>query len=260
MKGTDLLGVWKGDTMGAPHARSYDVLVFKPDGTGFLDLYNADHRFTERFCWSVEPPAGLRLEGRQLMEFVPECQAFEERKTTRSAVVSFSIREENSKVFGPIRVLRLAPRPWPGMANHYLFHRRDIPMIATFQAPCFVLAEETAHSPFRGKALSDYLAQQLEARGVLVGERYEVFFGCCYYRGVQVRGRELGLAVNEDEDYGGWWLRIDRPPYGTVEAEELYRLLQDILQGVKELHSLKWQTEAEWLDHRPDSNQPGPSP
>jgi hypothetical protein len=248
--GTDLLGVWKGDTMGDPHAQSYDVLVFKPDGSGFLDLYNAAQQFTECFCWSVEPPVGVRLLGRQLMEFVPDCRAFQERKTTLSAVVSFSIEEEDSKTLGRIRVLRFAPRPWPGMADHYLFHRRDVPMLATFHAPCFVLAEETANSPFRGKALSDFLAQQLEARAVLVGERYEVFLGCCYYRGLQVRGRELGLAVNGDEDSDGWWLRIDRPQHGTVEAEELYGLLQDILQRVKGLHSLEWHTEEEWLDRR----------
>jgi hypothetical protein len=44
------------------------------------------------------------------------------------------------------------------MADHYLFHRRDIPMLATFQAPCFALAEETASS-FRGKALGIGLPQ-----------------------------------------------------------------------------------------------------
>ncbi len=74
-----------------------------------------------------------------------------------------------------------------------------------------------------------------------------MFFGCCYYRVVEIRGRSVGLAVNGGDEPGEWWLRIDRPAGGgVVEVEELYQLLQDILRGVGGLHDLEWQTEAQW--------------
>jgi hypothetical protein len=247
MKPKDLLGIWKGTVMRDTRARCYDVLVFKEDGTGFLDLYSAVRGFSEQFRWSVEP-AGLRLEGSQRTQFDPERMAFVEVPTTLNVVVPFRIREDEVQGLGPMRILEFEDRPWPGMSEQHLFYRRDLPALATFQAPCFVLAEEGAHDAFRGKALSDYLAQQLEARQVKVGERYEVFMGCCYYRNVEIGGRELGLAVNGEKDSQGWWLRIDRPPEGgTVELDQLHDLLQDILQGVEGLHSLKWQTEDEYM-------------
>ena len=33
----DLLGQWRGERMCRPGAKFYDVLVFSPDGGGFLD-------------------------------------------------------------------------------------------------------------------------------------------------------------------------------------------------------------------------------
>jgi len=120
-------------------------------------------------------------------------------------------------------------------------------MYATFGAPCFVLEEESTDSTFRGQALSDYLARQLKARRVSVGPRRKVYFGACYYRVVKLRGRELGVGVNAEEDAEGWWLRIDRPADGDAAlGEELHRLVDDILRGTPGLHGLRWQTEEEW--------------
>lgn len=245
----DLLGVWRGSTMCDTRLRSYDVLVFKEDGGGFLDLYLPAEGFTELFRWSVEPPDLLRLEGAQLLRANPDRITFEEMKTTLNTVVPFSIHEEDIETLGPMRVLRFGARPWPGMSDRHLFYHRDIPRYATFQAPCFVLESEPPGSVFRGQALSDYLAQQLQSRHLPVSPMQEVFFGACYYRTVEVRGTVLGLAVNANEEPAGWFMRIDRPTLGgTVEAEELHRLLDDILRGVEGLHGLQWQTEEEWYE------------
>ena len=252
----DLLGQWRGQTMGNPQQRSYDVLVFKEDGGGFLDLYDTAHRFTEQFRWSVEQPTVLRLEDCQRFQPNPDRSTFQEVTTTPHAVVGFSIQEEDTETLGRMRVLRFAPPPWPGMADTHRFYREDVLVYATFQAPRFVLPEESADSLFRGKALSDYLAEQLEAREIPVSPRQQVFFGCCYYRVVEIRGRLVGLAVNGDEESEGWWLWIDRPADGgTVEVEEFHHLLQTILLGIGGLHNLTWQTEAQWrgsppVDHR----------
>jgi hypothetical protein len=226
-------------------AHAYDVLVFHQGGTGFIELYPADSGFTEHFEWSVEPTVGVRLKGTKLTQLNPGRSGYTELTPTLNAVVSFSVEEEDVGPPGRMRVLRFPTLPWPGMSERYLFYRVDIPRIATFQAPCFAIAEERPDDIFRGSALSDYLAEQLESRGVRVGPRDEVFFGACYYRVLEIRGRELGLAVNGEGPLG-WYLRIDRPTDGgTVEAEELVQLLDDILRGVSGLHSLKWQTEWE---------------
>jgi hypothetical protein len=91
----------------------------------------------------------------------------------------------------------------------------------------------------------------LQARQIPVGPREEVYFGACYYRAVEIRGRYVGLAVNADDESGGWWLWIDRPADGgIVEVQELHDLLQDILRGVEGLHGLHWQTERVWRSSR----------
>src|SRR5262245_28178067 len=256
----ELVGQWQGEMMVAPGARSYEVLMFHQDGTGFLDLYYNGSGFGEQFRWSVEPSAGLRLEGSRLMQLDPEHGTHTELATTLDTVVPFSVAEEDIGTRERMRVLRFAIRPWPGMSDCYRFYRMDLPMYATFVAPCFVLKEGEADAIFRGQALSDYLARQLKARRIAVGPRRKVYFGACYYRVVKMQGRELGLAVNAEEDAEGWWLRIDRPAEdGTALLVELHRLLDDILRGVPGLHSLRWQTEEEWRqDPLPPTDEPRP--
>jgi hypothetical protein len=232
-----LLGVWKGHAMTPSDARSYDVLVFHNDGTGFLDLYDTAYGFTERFRWELEP-GGLRLLGERLVYPHPLGGPDAEQPSALNALTAFSLRDGN---------LQFSSRPWPGMSERYLHYRRDIPMHATFQARRFDRPDEPAGSPFRGTALSDFLAEQLRARGLSVGPRVKVYFGCCYYRTVEVRGTALGLGVNASRDDPGWWLCIDRPPFGgEAEAEELHRVVHGILDAVEGLRGLRWQTEDEW--------------
>src|SRR5262245_52485187 len=120
----DLHGQWQGEMMFAPRARSYEVLVFHKDGIGFLDLYYDGNGFGEQFRWSVEPSAGLRLEGFRLMQADPD-GGFNELTTTLDTVVPFSVVEEETPALGLMRVLRFAVRPWPGMSDCYRFYRTD---------------------------------------------------------------------------------------------------------------------------------------
>jgi hypothetical protein len=243
----DLLGQWRGRLMGDPRTRSYDVLVFREDGSGFQDLYEGANRFTEQFRWSVEAPGLLRLDACQRFAFDQTCSAFRETTPTPNLVADFRIQEELLPTVGRMRVLRFASNPWPALSEYRLFYREDVVILATFRAPCFVRSDERPDGVFHGKALSDYLAQQLEARKVLVGPREEVFFGACYYRVLEINGRHVGLRVNRAEESDGWRLLLDRPADGgTVEVEAVYGLLHEILQGVEGLDRLEWQTEAAW--------------
>ena len=60
-----LLGVWNGSSMLDLSTGSYDVLVFHADGTGFLDLYDAEYRFSELFDWEFHD-GDLHLAGTRI--------------------------------------------------------------------------------------------------------------------------------------------------------------------------------------------------
>jgi hypothetical protein len=232
-----LLGVWNGSSMLDPSAESYDILVFNADGTGFLDLYDAEYRFSELFRWEFRGD-DLHLAGTRISHPHVGPRGLADFPSALNAITPVIIRDG---------VLRLLARPWPGMSEHHRYYRRDIPMYATFQARAFLHAEEADDRVFRGTALSDFLAPQLRSRGFSVSARQKVYFGACYYRTVTIRGTDLGFGVNAYEDGPGWWLRIDRPQFGgEAEAEELYRVLNAILDAVEGLRGLRWQTEEEW--------------
>jgi hypothetical protein len=80
----------------------------------------------------------------------------------------------------------------------------------------------------------------------------EVFMGCCYYRGVEVGGQELGLAVNWDEDLQEWWVAVHPPRVGgDAEAEDLCRMVHEALADVVGLRGLEWHTADEWGARHP---------
>jgi len=249
----DLLGVWKPQTMSAPGTPVYDVLVIKEDGSGFLDFSDPETEyFCEEFRWSIASTGRLWLRGERVRQFNAGRTGVVERESRLDAGVSFSIRTEHGKVGRHAQVLRMGTCPWSALSNHSRVATRryqcHAATYATFQAPCFSLEEEGT-SVFRGKALSEYLAQQLERCRLRVGPMMEVFMGCCYHRDVQFSGQQLGLAVNWDRDLQEWWLRVSPPPLGgKVESQELVILLDDILKRVGGLHDLQWHTEEGWVD------------
>jgi hypothetical protein len=248
-----LLGVWKPETMHASGEQLYDVLVFKEDGTGFLDYSSPSTEYVnEELRWSSSAPGELRLRGERLRRFTADRTGIIEQPSTLDAIVSFSIRTEHTSAGRCTRVLRMGACPWSGLSDpscvatrRYQAHEAAY---ATFVAPCFLLKEEANDPTFRGKALSGYLAKQLETRQLPVGEMLRVFMGCCYHRDVEVGGQQLGMAVNWDRDLQAWWLRVSPPPIGgKAEAEELCGILREILERVDGIHDLAWHTEEEWL-------------
>jgi hypothetical protein len=250
----DLLGVWKPEAMADPGTKVFDVLVFKEDGDGFLDFSDPQTEyFCEQFRWSIDPPNRLRLRGYLLKRFNADRTGVVEGESSLDAGVSFSVRTEHTRAGRRTQVLRMGTCPWSGLSNHALVgtcrYQCHDATYATFQAPCFELEEEAREITFRGKALSDHLAEQLERRRVPVGERYEVFMGCCYHRSVTVGGQKLGLSVNWDRELHEWWVCVHPPAMGgKAEADELVALLDDILRRVGGLQGLEWHSEEQWLE------------
>jgi hypothetical protein len=258
-----LLGVWKPETMAAPGSQVYDILAFQCDGTGFLDFSSPETKyFCEYFRWSLDSPGELRLRGERIQRLNTFDPVNVEQPSTLDAIVSFSIRTEQTNVGRQTQVLRMGTCPWSALANplcvateRYQVHE---PTYATFQAPCFVRKSEAGDTVFRGKALSAYLAKQLKARHLPVGPMVRVFMGACYYREVEVGGQFLGLSVNWDWDLQAWWLQISPPSIGgKAEAEELGNMVQQILEGVDDLHDLKWHT-VEWWTQPVDQSDSKP--
>ena len=248
----NLLGSWKPDSMAAPGAQVYDVLTFHNDGTGFLDFSSPETRyFCEHFRWSVNAVGHLHLRGTRVHRYKPNGTDIVDSPSTLNADVSFDVRTEHTRFGRETRVLRIGTCPWSAVADpasvathRYLVHEAAC---ATFRAPGFALAEEANDRVFRGKALSAYLAKQLTARGFPVGEMQRVFFGACYFRGVDVGGQPLGLSVNWDWDLQSWWLGVNPPALGgKAEVDELGDILREILSRVEGLHDLKWHTGGPW--------------
>jgi hypothetical protein len=257
MGAEDLPGVWMPPARGKPEERSYDVLVFHADGTGFLDFSDPPAPYCcETFRWFVVGPGRLRLLGERVRCINEDGTGQRERGSALDALVEFTVRTESTEAGRATRVLRLPPLPWTGAARPGRVatrrFRHAAPRYATFRARCFQLPEEAGRGVFRGKALSAYLAERLGARHVPVGEMFEVFMGACYSRTVQLGGQELWLAVNWDEELQEWWVAVHPPQAGgEAEAEDLCRMVHEALAEVDGLRRLEWHTQQEWAARHP---------
>lgn len=248
----DLLGVWAPPAMYTPGSGLYDILSFKEDGSGFLDFADAQTPyFNEQFRWSLPEPGKLRLRGERIQSFKAGGSATVERPSTLDAVVSFRLRIKATEYGRRTEVLHMDACPWsalpdPARVAVERYHAHEATYV-TFRAPCFELADEAGDQIFRGKALSDFLAERLTAKRLEVGERCRVFLGACYARRVQIGGLSLGLSVNWDQARSEWWVCVRPPPVGgKVEMEDLCETLRDILTPVDGLTDLAWHGEEDW--------------
>jgi hypothetical protein len=123
----DLIGIWSADVMYGPGAQSDEVLVFKPDGTGFMEVIHPVTTFADLFRWSVEAPDRLRLKGyRRLSAGIGRPWRVEEHTSELDGTFVIRVQVEDTKARRPMRVLRFSERPWSGISDHYGFCRRDI--------------------------------------------------------------------------------------------------------------------------------------
>jgi hypothetical protein len=138
-----LVGLWTTDV-----ATTTEVLVFKTDGTGFLEVQNPATVAAEWFTWSLESPCDLRLTGLERLCVNSTCTAVEHKESGLSAVVRFRIQRG---------VLRFAAAPWPDHPREFTFARRDI---AGYEQPNFAWVAGERHrqkkaAPIMASSLSE---------------------------------------------------------------------------------------------------------
>jgi hypothetical protein len=242
----DLIGIWRGDAMFVPNSQIYEVLVFRMDGTGFLDFYLSGRGRAHYFRWSVAPPDGLEFTGYQPPREVVRPEHAPEPVADTLVPFRISIDEIDS---GRVRSLTLATSVVPGASRRFRFGGNG-PVHATFQAACF--PRQPDDYLFQGEAVAQYLADQLRQRGIAVGDVSQVYFGACHYFGAELNGQQVGVGANWEPLLNAWMLRIDPPLQGTGdEVEALCQMLRPILDSVDGLTNLEWHSDDPWEKVRP---------
>jgi hypothetical protein len=241
---TDFIGIWRGDAMFVPDSQIYEMLVFRTDGIGFLDFYLNGKGRAHYFRWSVTP------DGLDLAACHPPREVVRSEHASASiadAFIPFQIEIEEIDS-GRVRCLKLANSVVSGASLRFRYGG-DGQTYATFRADCF--PRQPDNHLFQGEAVAQYVADQLQQRGIAVGEVGRVFLGACHYFYVEVAGHHLGIGANWEKELNSWMLRIDPPIQGTGdEVESLCQILRPILESVDGLHDLEWNTDDPWEKRR----------
>lgn len=105
--------------MYGPGGQSDDVLVFKPDGSGYFEFSNFAPCWAEFFDWNVESPGLLSLKGNRVLGIADDATKVVEEESELSVSVPYTISIEFTKAQREVAVLRLARNPWPLNSDHF---------------------------------------------------------------------------------------------------------------------------------------------
>jgi hypothetical protein len=135
MRDNELTGLWSHDVLYSPGAQSDDWLIFKPDGTGRYEFLNWMLCSAEVFRWEAPRPGILRFIGGHHLQISADFRSVDaEPSLLGTREVPYTIAEEDTPVYGRIRVLRLSlERP---MSDRFGFLRADL---AGLEEPNFKL-------------------------------------------------------------------------------------------------------------------------
>jgi hypothetical protein len=126
-----LVGLWSADHMYGPGAHSDEIVIFKPDGTGRLDIINLTLCCAMEFRWQVSAENKITIHGTQ------SHQRTDSGIKTDTADLhlidqQFGIAKEKTPSGCEILVLRL--RLIDGISDHFGFVRSSI---SGFEEPHF---------------------------------------------------------------------------------------------------------------------------
>jgi hypothetical protein len=130
--GEALIGLWSGDTLDAPGGFSDELLVFKPDGTGYQEYVNVMTCYAWTFRWSVRADGRLCVEGLEDLRLGDDCRSVVRCPSALVEEVAFAVTEEDVPRGGKIRTLRVLrlERPLNDFAKRFYDRfgliRRDV--------------------------------------------------------------------------------------------------------------------------------------
>ncbi|HYF49086.1 MAG TPA: hypothetical protein VEJ63_06760 [Planctomycetota bacterium] len=120
-----LLGLWSVDVMYGPGAASDEVLLFFPDGSGRLDLFNWLWCGSDLFNWKVDQGI-LVLKGFRSVDSSEDAKSLVESTDLLNLSVAYSISVEQTKSGKEMRVLRTKTSLKPLISDHFGFVRESI--------------------------------------------------------------------------------------------------------------------------------------
>ena len=103
-----LVGIWSHDVLFSPGAAADELLVFRPDGTGVVEIYNWVLCSYNTFVWQIENDVRLTIKGQQFFESATTSIPSD----LHMSHADFHITSEQTPVFGVIDVLHLTLGHW----------------------------------------------------------------------------------------------------------------------------------------------------
>lgn len=111
----EILGYWSADACYGPGAQSDEAIVFLPDGTGVIEVWNFRLCGYETFRWSIEAGNTLVLTG--IIDVTEEDGGIVEEPSTFGLCAAVSISRETTPSGKENDVLRVAMPP--GLPDMY---------------------------------------------------------------------------------------------------------------------------------------------
>jgi hypothetical protein len=105
---TELIGIWSADARFGPGAQSDEMLVFKPDGTGWIEVWNFCLCELEFFEWTLTSSGWMAVVGTRRMEIDVKTDQLVESQTTMDVKhLPCRIQEEDTPSGIRMKVLRI---------------------------------------------------------------------------------------------------------------------------------------------------------
>lgn len=104
----NLIGVWSADARFGPGAQSDEILVFKPDGTGWLEIWNFYLCSVDFFEWTIASPGRITINGIKSLELDENTnELIDSANRIETKHVPYQIQQEDTPSGKTMKVLRI---------------------------------------------------------------------------------------------------------------------------------------------------------
>jgi hypothetical protein len=105
---SELIGIWSADARFGPGAQSDEMLVFKPDGTGWIEVWNFCLCELEFFEWTLTSLGWVAVVATKRMEIdVGTDQLVDSQASMEVKHLPYQVQEEDTPSGARMKVLRI---------------------------------------------------------------------------------------------------------------------------------------------------------